>query len=122
MSWRTQRGSRNAKHGSDKPSAMIPVQTTASERRVLRVHWRRVASTSSKHMASDATARNVMCREHLSLARASLGAPGDRFRWGEAKGRAEGSGQVRRIGEARVHGGCPHQFTGSDLARGMLER
>ena len=58
----------------------------------------------------------------LSLTRASLGAPSDRFRWGEAKGRAEGSGQVRRIGEARVHGGCPHQFTGSYLARGMLER
>jgi len=56
------------------------------------------------------------------LTRASLGAPSDRFRWGEAKGRAEGSGQVRRIGEARVHGGCPHQFTGSYLARGMLER
>src|SRR4029450_11790210 len=58
----------------------------------------------------------------LSLTRASLGAPRDRFRWGEAEGHAEGSGQVRRIGEARVHGGCPHQFTGRYLARGMLER
>lgn len=58
----------------------------------------------------------------ISLTRASLGAPSDRFRWGEAKGRAEGSGQVRRIGEARVHSGCPHQFTGSYLARGVLER
>jgi hypothetical protein len=26
---------------------------------------------------------------------------------------------VRRIGEARVHGGCSHQFTGSYLARGI---
>lgn len=68
------------------------------------------------------SARNVICRDHLWLARASLGAPSDRFRWGEAKGRAEGSGQVRRIGEARVHGGCPHQFAGGYLARGMLER
>jgi hypothetical protein len=56
------------------------------------------------------------------LTRASLGAPSDRLRWGEAKGRAEGSAEVRCIGEAPVHGGCPHQFTGSDLARGMLER
>ena len=50
------------------------------------------------------TAPNVICRDDLSLTRAGLGAPSDRFRWGEAKGRAEGSGQVRRIGEARAHG------------------
>jgi hypothetical protein len=72
--------------------------------------------------SGNVTARNVICRDHLSLTRASLSASSDRFRWGEAKGRAERSGQVRRIGEARVHGGCPHQFTGSYLARGMLER
>jgi hypothetical protein len=68
------------------------------------------------------SARNIICRDHLWLARAGLGAPSDCFRWGKAKGRAEGSGQVRRIGEARVHGGCPHQFAGGYLARGMLER
>ena len=86
------------------------------------MHWRRVSVDEQQAYGQQVTARNVICRDHLSLTCASLGAPSDRFRWGEAKGRAEGSGQVRRIGEARVHGGCPHQFTGSYLARGMLER
>ena len=77
---------------------------------------------SRQGTATRLVAQLRLTQDPLSLTRASLGASSDRFRWGEAKGRAEGSGQVRRIGEARVHGGCPHQFTGSYLARGMLER
>lgn len=57
----------------------------------------------------------------IALTRTSMGAPSNRFGWGKAKGRSEGSGQMRRIGEARIHSGSPHQFTGSYLARGMLE-
>ena len=57
-----------------------------------------------------------------SLTRPSLRASSDCFRWGESKGRTESSGQVRCIGEASVHGSCPHEFTRSYLARGMLER
>jgi hypothetical protein len=88
----------------------------------MRARWEVKQYIAITRWASNVMARNVICRDQLSLTRASLGARSDRFRWGEAKGRAEGSGQVRRIGEARVHGGCPHQFTGSYLARGMLER
>jgi hypothetical protein len=29
---------------------------------------------------------------------------------------------VRRFGEASIHGGCPHQFTGRYWARGVLKR
>lgn len=96
-------------------------RSTVQASRNRRICCRRQAASGRRNGRQINSAERQLS-DHLSLTRARLGAPGDRFRWGEAKGGTEGSGQVRRIGEACVHGGCPHQFTGGDLAGGMLER